>query len=263
MGLYRYILPFFLIVLPYRAVSQQQSGTIVVFRALPDHAIVAADSKSVRTCPPNNRIVVRDVCKILTFDNRFVFAASGYYGRHDPCESNDTLWNVGDITKHLYQNDSISSVDDFATKWAKKMGSVLWDDSKISPPAMGPRGIILAAVFLGFSGSRIDARDVVLTPGKQGGVHADVGIIILNGERNFAGEGEVIEEFSASQSRRAKQWHARIDKLGPDEQIVALARLTKQFDTSGTVGGAIDAIRVTPLGIKWLLVKPECDIRRK
>jgi hypothetical protein len=58
---------------------------------------------------------------------------------------------------------------------------------------------------------------------------------------------------------RAKIWHRRIDKVDLDAQIVALAKLEKDNDTSGTVGGPIDSIRLTPSGINWLAVKKQCD----
>jgi hypothetical protein len=68
----------------------------------------------------------------------------------------------------------------------------------------------------------------------------------------------VINEFIANQTARAKTWHPRIDKLGPDDQIVALAKLEREFDKSGTIGGQIDSIRITTSGLKWLAVKKDC-----
>jgi hypothetical protein len=90
-------------------------------------------------------------------------------------------------------------------------------------------------------------------------IHAGVGAVEPNNGIDSFGHNDVINEFSANQTARAKTWHTRIDKLGPDDQIIALAELEREFDKSGTIGGQIDSIRVTPAEIKWLTVKKQCD----
>jgi hypothetical protein len=72
------------------------------------------------------------------------------------------------------------------------------------------------------------------------------------------GQGAVILEFNAGQTERSKTWHHQLDKLDPDQRVVALAKLTEQFDSSGMVGGPIDSILLTKSGARWLYVKPDC-----
>jgi hypothetical protein len=241
------------------AISQQQTGTIIVFRLSPDHAVIAGDSRTVRMCPPKQRIVSQDVCKVLAFENKYAFAAVGYTARFDPCTSNHTLWNVRDITKKLYRDGNISSVDDFARKWGSKMHDVLIDDSKISPPsANGPNKVVLGGLFVGNVGHQVTAKMILFRlPGKD----LQASVITFNPSTGFNdfGHADAIIEFEANQTARAKIWHRRLDKLGPDDQILALAKLQRDNDTSGTVGGKIDSVRITPSEINWLTVKKECN----
>jgi hypothetical protein len=131
------------------AFSQQQTGTIIVYRLSSDHAVIAGDSRTSRTCPPKHEIVSDEKCKILAFGNKYVFAASGYEAKFEPCASDHTLWNVNEVTKGLYLDGDISSVDDFARKWRRKMADVLIQDSKISPiPRHGHGGSFLGLFLL-------------------------------------------------------------------------------------------------------------------
>jgi hypothetical protein len=241
------------------AISQQQTGTIIVFRLSSDHAIVASDSRRVRMCPPHNKIVSEEQCKILTFDNKYVFATSGYDARFEPCASNRTVWNINEVTKGLYRDGNISSVDDFARKWRGKMADVLTQDSKISPlPRHGHGGLVLGALFVGNSDHKMTAEMVIFQMADKG---LQSSLLILPPDKEFQdiGEGEVLTEFDADKTARAKVWHHRIDKLDLDAQIAALAKLARDNDTSGGIGGKIDSIRITPCGINWLSVKKQCD----
>jgi hypothetical protein len=259
---YLSVLIFLAVVHP--AIAQQGTGTIVVVRVLPDHAVVAADSKVIFP-GPGKPIPRYDICKILTFDNKYVFAAVGYTARYDPnhFRSGGTVWNVRDITKQLYQQGNVFGVDDFARQWAKKMLVVLSEDSKISAPLKSPDGIILVGFFISSSNGLTSGDVVVFRLKADGSIAARMTPAVASEQPQTAGDDDVILEFEANKTPRAKDWHSRIDKMESDDQIMALAKLEKQFDTSGAVGGPIDAVRITAKGIEWLDEKPSCKALNK
>src|SRR5258708_5423991 len=113
------------------ALSQQGTGTIVVFRLTPERATVAADSRTVLNGCSSE--VNDNVCKVAAFDDKLVFAASGYTGRFK-CGSSGSAWNVRDITKRFYHERGVPALDEFVTAWATMMDNVLLEDSRISPP---------------------------------------------------------------------------------------------------------------------------------
>jgi hypothetical protein len=246
------------------AISQQQSGTIIVFRLSPDHAVVAGDSRTVRSCRPqigigpSKKIVSEDVCKVLAFDNKYVFAAAGYTGRFDPCISNRTSWNVREITRRLYTDGGITGVDDFTKKWLVKMGDVLTDDSKISPPLLSSTGLVLAGLFVGNVEHKVTAEAIVFRLTDRG-LEASITNFWPIKEFNDFGEDNALTEFRANKTAKSKLWHHRIDPLEPDAQIATLATLDRDNDTSGLVGGRIDSVRITPSEVQWLHVKKQCD----
>jgi hypothetical protein len=205
------------------------------------------------------KIVSEDRCKILAFDSKYVFAASGYFGRFDPCTSNHSSWNVREITESLYRDGDISSVDDFARKWRRKMADVLTQDSKISPlPRHGHGGLVLGVLFVGNSDHKVTAEMVIFQITNKA---LQSSLLILNPDNKFQdiGVDDMLTEFDTDKTARAKVWHHRIDKLESDAQIAALAKLVRDNDTSGMVGGEIDSVRITPSEIKWLAVKKQCD----
>jgi hypothetical protein len=234
-----------------------------MFKVVPDHAIVAADSKASRKCGMNGkRIVNYDKCKILTFDNQYVFAFSGYSARFSPrCETNRTLWNVNDITKALYRKSHVGTTEVFAHEWGDKMLAVLAEDAKIAPPLMN-HGLILFGLFVGAAHGEMIGEMVTLRLGQDGHAHADYSTVPFGDNPNDAGYGDVVAEFMANKTPRAKLWHGQIDKLAPDDRIIAITKLVREFDTSGEVGGPIDSVRMTPYGVEWLSAKPKCGPQR-
>ena len=226
-----------------------------MFRQTPERAVVAADSRTVLNgC---SAAINDNVCKVEAFDNKLVFAASGYTGRYK-CGSPGSAWNVRDLTRKFYQEKGVPALDEFVMAWARMMSDVLSEDSKISPPP-SHGGTILGAVFiLVDEKGQIKADSVRFSPLSGSDFHVDIGHVIPDGSVNVIGMGAVILEFNAGQTERSKQWHHQIDKLDPDQRVVALAKLTEQFDSSGIVGGPIDSILLTKSGARWLSVKPGC-----
>jgi hypothetical protein len=93
---------------------------------------------------------------------------------------------------------------------------------------------------------------------RDGHARPQLFVIHPSDQPDDAGEDRVLIEFEDNKTPRAKLWHRRIDKLKPDDQIAALAKLVEDFEVSAGVGGPIDSVRITPFGVQWLSAKPEC-----
>jgi len=240
--------------LSYSAVPQQQTGTIIVFRITPVEAIVAADSLS-RDTEKGATKKTHNVCKILVFDDKYIFTASGYSGR----PYGRAQWNLHELTKEIYRTGSISGTHDFADKWTSKMQEILVRDSKISPPPLHRGNTILAAIFIGIEGDMIDARARIFHRSQAGPPSVESLAVTPDGEDTAMGEGDIILEFKANQTARAKRWHKRIDMLTPEARMIALVKLVEDFNHSGGVGGEIDSVRISKLkGVEWLTRKRKC-----
>jgi hypothetical protein len=250
MNLYRNVMLHCVIALiGYGAMGQQETGTIAVFRITTDHAFVAADSLASRTCrPPLKPIIRKNTCKILAFDNKFLFVGVGYDARFDPCQSDTPVWSVQQVAKDVFKKAGVSDTHDFASKWKRAMEEVFKQDA--------PAGTPLYGLFIGAESHKITGYYVIFRPP---GVIDAFEEVPANGEHQYKGVGDVIREFDLEKTKRAKEWHQRIDKLSPDDQITALVKLAEEYDTSGTIGGDIDSVRLTTGGVKWLTVKKECS----
>jgi hypothetical protein len=239
---------------PYGAVPQQQSGTIIVFRVTPVEAIVAADSLE-RETYKGKTVKTHSVCKILVFDNKYIFAASGYSGRH----FGRSPWDLSQITKEMYRTGNISSTGDFANLWTSKMHTILIRDYKIFPPPVHEGNTILSAIFIGIKGNEIDARSRIFHSENSGHPSLEAQVITANGEDTAMGEDNIILEFKANKTTRAGQWRERIDMLTPEVRMVALVKLVEEFNHSGGVGGNIDSVRISTLKqVEWLTGKRKC-----
>jgi hypothetical protein len=163
------------------------------------------------------------------------------------------LWNVNEVTKSLYRDGNISGVEDFARKWGFRMFDVFTEDSKISQPSNG-----IVGIFVGNVDHQISAKMIMLRITEKG-MQPTMYPLIPDNKVSYFGYANRLIEFDANQTRRAKIWHRRLDQLDPDAQIVALAKLQRDNDDSGTVGGKIDSIRIDSSGVRWSAVKKECD----
>ena len=119
----------------------------------------------------------------------------------------------------------------------------------------------MVAIFVSSSKVGISADSVIIRFRPNGRLEASRGNLLANGQQSDMGNGAIIKEFNANQTKRAKVWHSKIDKLGADGEVSALAKLTEEINPSGDVGGPIDTVRVGLSGIKWLSVKSQCSDR--
>jgi len=249
----RYLLVLLMASIPYSAICQQQTGTIIVFRFTTDEFIIAADSKVIAKFPTHEAVVSQDVCKIFTFDNKYIFAAGGYLGRGN-------YWDIYDEMKILYRSGTIASISDFASKWAKKMQSILTEDAKVSSPPLGNGGVVLTALFAGIERGKIQTQAVQFEMSNGKYQTPYMAPILPDGRYNAIGEITVFSELEAHQTQRARVWQKRIAALEPEKRVVAIAKLVRDYDLGGKVGGHIDSARITPFkGAEWMSVKPSCQ----
>jgi hypothetical protein len=114
---------------------------------------------------------------------------------------------------------------------------------------------------------RIESRMAIIRPAPSGQRY-DVSVELvddlpLDGTPEGAGEADILVEFNANTTARAKQWHATMDGYSPERKIQALAQLIRQLDKTGHVGGNIDMAVLTDRGIRWVSTKKQCEHNTK
>lgn len=252
----------FVIALSQVAMSQQDSGTIVVLEVTPQFAAIATDSMNTRTCdPPQKPVVTYDVCKVLAFDNSYIFAASGTYDRPESCTSTHTDWSVRTVATDLYKNGNVSGVYDFASKWAVKMVDIFTIEAKRPPlPPRGLDGGVSAAYFVGASQGRITAYlAIIRDPEGKGRYSLDVKEVIADGLINSIGSSGVVAEYLANKTKRSKLWHKNIDGLPPDKQVIEAVKLVERYGPKDKVGGEVDAVTMDSFSMEWKHRKKACE----
>lgn len=236
----------------HSAIPQYETGTIIVFRVTPSEAIIAADSRQSFVGGAERS---RSVCKILTFDGKYVFAASGYSGRR----SGRMPWDLYEYTNRIYREGHVMNVRDFADKWAKQMQELLIQDSKISAPPLHGGNTILTAVFIGVEGGVIDARARTFHREKMGFPSLESLKVDDDGRDTPIGEGKIVAEFLSNKTARAAAWHKRIDPLPVGERPYALVKLVEDYGSSSGVGGEITSLEINASsGIRWRTGKARC-----
>jgi hypothetical protein len=231
--------------IPHCAVAQDHVGTIVVFTLSPREAVVAADSNL--SDAATKRVVANDICKILVFDNKYIFAAAGYAGPFGNV-------HIDTVTKEVYRKGPIISSADFANRWISAVIPLL----ESYPPHRESTDPTLSAVFIGIEHGQIVAHyvPIVMVGGRVIPIKA---MIPPQGVPFGMGHPFVANEFFENRTSRAKRWHKQIDGLALRGKTMAILNLTLKLDKTGTLGGAIDSVRATPSGISWLSLKKNCQ----
>jgi hypothetical protein len=271
MNYYRCALIPLLAFAPYRAISQQRTGTVFIVSTTPDKAIIAADSRGVTDYGASKNVNEDDQGKIMAFDNKAIFAMAGFQTCFGP-----TKWNVLDTTREVYgsivrqnpKHPGVNMADLFIKNWNRKIGELLAANWKFCVPNLEPNSsIIMTGIFIDFDLlDRIEGRMATIKfppSGKPDQFPVELTELPIEGSQVLAGETAILDEFFADQSPRAKQWHTVIDKYPRERRIQALAQLTRKFDTTGHVGGNIDMAVLTDSGIRWVSRKSKCQHNQK
>ncbi|HXM20744.1 MAG TPA: hypothetical protein VN948_05725 [Terriglobales bacterium] len=240
------------------AVAQQESGTVIILSLTRDKAIVAADS---RESNGNDVVVTDQGCKILAFDDKAIFTLSGTRF----CEMKDSErgnWNAQGAAISVYKVLASQTMrvmgSDFIHAWDKEMLRHM-NFQLCTGSHLGPHGEVLTALFFDLdSFNRIEGyADMVSLHGSR--VETNIVPLTPNGLPMGSGWTDVLDEFLAAVTPRAKAWHKRIDNYSPERRVQALGQLTREFDTSGHVGGNIDMAVLTAKGIQWISTKTKCQ----
>lgn len=258
-----------LFLVPHPVRCQISSGTVVVFRILPDRVIVAADSKAIRDNGPPRYTD----CKISAFRERVVFASTGHQGyvyRRFP----DTLrtWsNISEARNAVRHFGAIES----ANARAKALGDS-WVES------IRDLWQSLANVHLDYVKSQ--ARDgvicsVLFAAADELNVAVVVHQVVLRGHRIEVTSPDirgcaidqcvfgppVASEYVGltSERARAETWSASTELLARTSKemlkAVRLVDLTIAYDETEVVGPPIDALDLRASGtVQWFQRKYAC-----
>jgi hypothetical protein len=257
----------FIVLFGLRAQSQAK-GTIVVFE-LTDHALfIAADSQvNFENSPPKY-----DQCKVGTLDQDSIFAmsgATGYYpiGQDDLVSSWDSLAQARlaaeDARKASPPRDAAAAVDAIADNWSRRI-EAHWDTVMLSHPervqwAVGQEGRTLAnAIFAVGRGRKIavSLRSVVVADGAAHVVTLPTDSLCTPKLPCGTGETKVFYEFTRKTSLRSRR---EPKQPTPLLEVIRLVDLSLAYDTSGTIGGKIDALELDDAGqVTWYQRKENC-----
>jgi hypothetical protein len=254
------------------------AGTIVIFLPAKDKFIVAADSRGLKIRgnePPDDH-----KCKIAVFHDQFVFANSGSiaYERtldNDPVKewSNSIEAQIAIGNHKSDKGDAQTVIEHVATAWAESLRSkwqFLYSQNKelVLKAAKPPSYVLTSGIFatarqgnIGFAVRELtlDGAQVRIIQSKCGPDHYC-----------GAGQTDVFLEFVRQSSPRAvaefKSWAessvAESKRRSIDLRTlyaIRLAELTIAYDSTGTVGGRVDAIEIEQDGtVRWAQVKPCC-----
>jgi hypothetical protein len=274
---------FLLTAAPIATHAQLSSaGTIIVYTLTQDKVAIAADSRGkipdMPGHPPDDTN-----CKITAFNNQFVFSAAGTQG-YTPVLAIDSTPQWDNMTEaaravHLHQSESYGSAVAQVTAIAETWSSTIkmnWQflyfghRNVVMRAAEIGQGVLTTGIFAGAKNGEVALaiREIRFYPATS-----TVGVVSMVcplGVFCATGKTDVFIEFSTGHGERAeaerKNWAAHLstirllEKVGPELlQAVRFAELVKELDSSGTVGGEIDALELRKNGgIYWYQLKDNC-----
>jgi hypothetical protein len=259
-----------LLVIVYTADAQiSASGTIVVFQLAKNEFVIAADS---RAAVNGGESAEDNSCKISAFKlNRTVFSSGGfsYYerGKNDLMPS----WDVMNEAKRAVvesgptgKMDATDAVDRIAQLWERNMLK-RWEQMRVYQPnvvlkaASVGKGILSTGLFAtSRKGSLAFAwTSIVLVADKLSIVHPDLpctsvpcGVGKMDVFNRYGSSGK---DFMTPPSPSMKSWSYEL------RRVIKLVDLTIAEDTSGIVGGPVDALELLKDGtIRWREKKTNC-----
>jgi hypothetical protein len=247
----------------------QGTGTIIVMELTDNGFVIAADSLA----KSKNSTADYSYCKIGTIDNDAIFAASGATGYYPVAPGDTPAWGYldqarlasGEVRNLQPTDDVTAAVTTVADNWSRRI-EALWSvtiqkhrDEALWIVQQQQYGNTLShAVFaIGREGHiALSLRSVVLN---FDGVHVVTEqaskICSLNAPC-ATGKTEVFYEFTRKTTVRSS--HERPEPT-PILQVIRLVDLTIAYDTSGDVGGRVDALELSNGGhVTWHQRKENC-----
>ncbi|MGA8442420.1 MAG: hypothetical protein WB762_14210 [Candidatus Sulfotelmatobacter sp.] len=254
----------------------ETSGTVIAIDATQKELVIAADSRRGKT----RHSYGDDVCKIATFDNRIIFAASGNTG--PSMDPKIRLWDAYAIAQQQYRKLAVPKCasDTFiirlAQAWGVAIKQQMEEGLRWHPEAIWEinDNYIISAIFAGVkaNGDIIAVSESLSAGPKRNGVIQvvldPVQVLKQSDYLWVLGVREIIGELTVGKTIRAQQWRRSINaaiKSGGDP----LATLATQYvritidnlrktrtDFKGTsfseVGDPISVLRLTQNGAEWI-----------
>jgi len=251
--------------------SQINSGTVIIFQLVNDKFIMASDSRMIFEGKPSD-----GNCKIAAFRDHVVFGVTGgpkyVPGPLDSVKSWDAMLEAKRAVDifGISNQDSASRVTAIANAWATNM-QTNWQILLVSHPdlvrkfAADENGGLTNGIFAATASGRISLtmRGLVL---KNDLIAVETPTIVgtCGGGPCASGKTDIFNEYTQNLSKRAKdeKWtfsSSLLDRTIPEMiKIVRLVDLSIAYDSSGTIGGPIDAIELNADGsMKWYQ-RPNC-----
>ena len=277
-----------LLLAPHAALTQVQSGTVIIFNFTKDKLVVAADSRAVygqSNIPPDD-----SRCKIVAFNHKIIFTTSGVAVRLkgsspllDPVEG----WDNADVARIAIHSTDLSGSDtqiriqNVADNWAtllldKWRSYYFFYPVQVRKFAEKGKGILTNGVFAEAQQGEIHwaLAMVVFNDSIAGGpiarsIDAHFSECSLCGQREghkicAMGQVEIPAHVCSRNPKflsHIKRRHAsQSKKWDADELLTAwLVNMTSVCDLTGTVGGQTDVLDLNKDGrIHWLARKENC-----
>lgn len=255
------------------------SGTVVVFGLSKNKIVVAAESRSTGEEPGDHQ------CKIITLDDRSVFASNGLAGAGmDPISRPSKRIVLMDANKEariafgsvsLMADDSLRKV---ALQWGRNVSHKL--NAAIAKygavPVLGNRSDdpILDGYFFGMSPKGlVFYMERIPRHGKGVSFDPEPEAIKLTDTMGYSGQGlfsDSIAELAQGKTDWAKREvlrrQSRLGIAPTDDRdvLTAVSLIQSVLDAhpdSKEIGGPIDSLTVTPVGLRWHSQKKECQAR--
>jgi len=250
--------------------AQAKTGTVVVYLSVNDEIIVAADSRVVNA--QTGRHSDKD-CKLCAFGKNFFFVSAGAAAQEDPSHATwSGVKDAHDAWKDASRLDAISAAQsvthDAAKRWASVMQSHFDNPeamASIRPILAGAETNVIAAAMFGYaSATEVAATRVIIKADMPPELH-DVPTG-QQGEMSGLGFGEIVNEYVARQTPRAKQFmssyqEGRLTSKEYRDLAAKLVQLSIDLHPKRAfLGPPIDELTLQRgKGITWLQVKPNCQ----
>jgi hypothetical protein len=259
------------------ATVKTYSGTIVVFGLSKNKIVVAAESRSTGEEPGDHQ------CKIITLDDRSVFASHGLADAWmEPISRPSKRIVLMDANKEariafgsvpLIADDSLRKV---ALQWGRNVSHKL--NAAIARygalPVLGNRSDdpILNGYFFGMSPKGLVLyMERIPRHGKGVSFDPEPQAIELSDTMKYSGHGlfsDIIAELAQGRTNWAKgeaiRRQSRLGTAPEDDRdvLTAVSLIQSVLDAhhdSKEVGGPIDSLTITPVGLRWYSQKKECQ----
>src|SRR3984885_5331307 len=254
-----------------RCGEQSTAGTVVVIGWSRTEIVIAVDSRGF----DDNEKYRDDICKIVRLDDHSVFTAAGNIIH---AHNGRALWNAQKEAIHAFQEAQNAGTQRLlktaAGNWGEHMVATINQALKDDPAGsklMLDKNIFLTGVFLGFeNGSTAMYQvEIVFDPASQRAKqnfytehHATTVVF------GALGRNEIVNEVVADKTNFAKaeqrKWATAERKIPLRDRdvrwAIRLVQLTMEYHPQkADVGGPIDALEITPRGIRWIERKPGCN----